>query len=212
MGAEHRPELTWCSLTFKLVFMCSPALVELFRLLFLTERLQKTSSFHLKTLEQLYLNRDFLQHPLTSTYNAALSSLHRQLNNHSHLGSPSPCNPHECRLGQWSTSGSNDSETQLTHVLNDSVRTLPHWVWKLANSPPVSKNWRILLDEGWNVFRKLKHVQLTTVQHLELTWAGWMRCFFFLVLNDSLGCKKESASDMNLNQIWVKKFISSLKI
>ena len=39
-----------------------------------------------------------LWHYLSPTFNAALSSLARQLNNHSHLGSPRPSNPHECWL------------------------------------------------------------------------------------------------------------------
>ena len=47
-------------------------------------------------LEWQYLNRGGgLWHYLSPTYNAALSSLARQLNNHSHLGSPSLSNPHE---------------------------------------------------------------------------------------------------------------------
>ena len=57
-----------------------------------------------------------LRHYLSPTYNAALNSLSRQINNHSHLGSPSPNNPHEGQLGQQPTSGLNDSETQSSHV------------------------------------------------------------------------------------------------
>lgn len=44
------------------------------------------------------------------------------------------------------------------------------------------------------VFRKLKHVQLPTVQHLELPWPGWkasiFTCLFFLhsVLSISIPC------------------------
>ena len=37
---------------------------------------------------------------LVVTYNAVLSSIPRQLNNHSNLGSPSPTNPHEGRFDQ----------------------------------------------------------------------------------------------------------------
>ena len=47
---------------------------------------------------------------LTPTYNAVLSFLPRQLNNQSHLCSPSPSNPHEGWLGQQPTSGPNDSK------------------------------------------------------------------------------------------------------
>ena len=39
------------------------------------------------------------------------SSLHRLLNNHSHLGLHSPSNPHEGRWDQLPTSGPNESET-----------------------------------------------------------------------------------------------------
>ena len=38
---------------------------------------------------------------------------------------------------------------------------------KACNSPPVSLNWRRFLDERWNVFKKLKQVQLPTIQQLE---------------------------------------------
>ena len=34
---------------------------------------------------------------------------------------------------------------------------------KVCNSPPVSWNWRRLLDESWNIFKKLKHVQLPMI-------------------------------------------------
>ena len=40
---------------------------------------------------------------------SVLSSRPRQLNNHSHLGSPSPSNPYEGQLGQRPTIGPNDS-------------------------------------------------------------------------------------------------------
>ena len=53
---------------------------------------------------------------LSPTRNAVLSSVRRQLNNHSHLGSPSLSNPHEGRLDQQPTSGPNDSETQSSHT------------------------------------------------------------------------------------------------
>ena len=39
-----------------------------------------------------------LSHYLSPTYNAVLSSLPRQFNNHSHLSSPSPGNAHEDQL------------------------------------------------------------------------------------------------------------------
>ena len=52
-------------------------------------------------LECSFLNRGGgLRHYLSPNYNAALSSLLRQLNNHSHLGSSSPSYQHKGRLGQ----------------------------------------------------------------------------------------------------------------
>ena len=42
---------------------------------------------------------------LSHNYNAVLRSLPRQFNIHSHLGSPSPSNPHEGQLSQRPTSG-----------------------------------------------------------------------------------------------------------
>ena len=66
---------------------------------------------------------------LSPTYNAVLSFLPRQLNNHSHLSSPSPSKAHEDWLVQGPTSGPNNSDTQSPHVsFNDSARTLPHRV------------------------------------------------------------------------------------
>ena len=62
-----------------------------------------------------------LRHYLSPTYNAVLSSLRRQFNSHSHLGSLSPSNPHEGHFGQWPTGGP-----------NVSARTLPHRVQKPA--------------------------------------------------------------------------------
>ena len=41
------------------------------------------------------------QNDLSPTYNAALSTIPRQLNNHSHLGSSSPRNPDEGWLGKY---------------------------------------------------------------------------------------------------------------
>ena len=68
-------------------------------------------------LELLSLNSGGgLRHYLSPTYNAALSSLPRQFNNHSHLGSPSPNNPHQGRLDQRPTSGPNNSETQSSQM------------------------------------------------------------------------------------------------
>ena len=49
-------------------------------------------------------------------YNAVLSNLPRQLNNHLHLCSPSTSNPHEGRLNQHPTGGSDDSETWSSHM------------------------------------------------------------------------------------------------
>ena len=43
-----------------------------------------------------------------------------------HTGSPSLRNPHEGQLSQRSTSSTNKSKSELTHVVNDSVRTPPH--------------------------------------------------------------------------------------
>ena len=75
-------------------------------------------------LERLSLNRGVgLQHNVSLTYNAVLSSLPRQLNNYLHMGPASPSNP---RHGWWLWN------SELTHVLNNSVRTLPHRVWKPA--------------------------------------------------------------------------------
>ena len=52
-------------------------------------------------LEQRSLNRGVgLQHYLSPTYNTVLSSLPRQLNNYSHLGSPSPRNQNEGQFDQ----------------------------------------------------------------------------------------------------------------
>ena len=51
-----------------------------------------------------------LRHYVSPTYNTALSSLLKQLNNHSHQGSHSLTNPHDSRLGQQPTSGRNDPE------------------------------------------------------------------------------------------------------
>ena len=36
-----------------------------------------------------------------------------------------------------------------------------------CNSHLVSYNWRSLSDENWNVFKKLKHIQLPMTQRLE---------------------------------------------
>ena len=51
---------------------------------------------------------------LSPTSIAALSSLHTQLNNRSHLASPSLSNPHEGQ-GQRPRGGSNNPETQSSH-------------------------------------------------------------------------------------------------
>ena len=50
----------------------------------------------------------------------------------------------------------NDSETQSSHV---SLRTL----WGHSNT-----KFKSLLDERWNIFNKLKHVQLPTIKHLDV--------------------------------------------
>ena len=72
-------------------------------------------SNHLPSLAKMSLNREgVLRHYLSPTYNIVLSSLPRRLINHSHLGSPSPSNPHDGRLSEQPTSG--DSETQHSHV------------------------------------------------------------------------------------------------
>ena len=57
-----------------------------------------------------------LRHCLSLTYNAAWSSLTRQIKNHSLLGSPSLSNPHEGQLGQQPMSGPDDSEIQSSQV------------------------------------------------------------------------------------------------
>ena len=71
-----------------------------------------------------------LRYSLSPTHNAVLSSLPRQLNNHSHLGSPNLSNPHE---GSTTHAGPDDCETRSYEtlcwsVLKDSVRTLQHRV------------------------------------------------------------------------------------
>ena len=66
-------------------------------------------------MEQPSLNRGGrLRLYLSLTHNAALSSLPREHNNHSHLGSPRPNKPHEGQLGQQITRSPNDSETWLS--------------------------------------------------------------------------------------------------
>ena len=78
-------------------------------------------SIHVK-LEPPSLNRGGgLRHYLSPSYNAVLSSLPRQLNNHWHLGLPGLSNPHEGWFDQWPISGPDNSV--LTGVLKDSVRT-----------------------------------------------------------------------------------------
>ena len=57
-----------------------------------------------------------LQRYFSPTYNAGLSSLPWQLNNHSHLGSPSLSYTHDDPLSQRSTSGPDDPETQSSRV------------------------------------------------------------------------------------------------
>ena len=86
-----------------------------------------------------------MRHYLSPTYNEVLISLPRQFNSHSHLGSPRPSNPHDGQLNRRLTSGP-----------NISVRTLPHRVYKSAT--PLQ-----YLDEMWNVFNKLKQVQLPVI-------------------------------------------------
>ena len=72
---------------------------------------QQCKHFSQRRQERPSLNRGGgLRHYLSPTYNAVLSFLPRQFNNHSHLGS------HEGLLGQRPTSGPNDSETQRWHV------------------------------------------------------------------------------------------------
>ena len=57
-------------------------------------------------------------------------------------------------------------------VLNDSVRTLPHRVHNPATPLQLVRSEEDLLDEIWNVFKKLNHLWLPTMQHLSLpsTW------------------------------------------
>ena len=79
------------------------------------ERVVKNSMY--VNLEWPSLNRGGgLQHYLSPSYNAVLSLLHKQLNNHSHLSSPWPSSPQEGQLGQQPTSGPKDSETRSSHV------------------------------------------------------------------------------------------------
>ena len=90
-------------------------------------------------LERPTLNRGSgLRHYLSPTYNAVLCSLTRQLINHSHLGSPSPSNPHEGWSSQRPISGPNDYETQRSHVSITTLKDTPTQSFKACNSPPVS--------------------------------------------------------------------------
>ena len=73
--------------------------------------------------------------PLLQLFHAVLSSLPRQRNNHSHLGSLSHSNPHEGRLGQGPTRGPNDSYPEYDKIVeNESdlaefeTPSLPHMV------------------------------------------------------------------------------------
>ena len=72
------------------------------------------------------------------TYNVVLSSLPRQLNNHSHLGSPNPSNTHDGRLGQTPQ----DAPTTLklrAHMCPERLcEDTPTQSLKACNSPPVS--------------------------------------------------------------------------
>ena len=90
------------------------------------------------------LQRRWPKTSLITTCNAVLSSLSRQLDSHSHLGSPSLSNPHKGRFEQRPTT-TYVSETQSSCVLNDSVRTLPQTVEPAA--PPLSQKRRRLLDK-----------------------------------------------------------------
>ena len=68
-------------------------------------------------------------------------------------------------FGQRLTSGPN------------SIRILPTQRLKPVAPLQLVRSWRSLLDERWNVFKKLKQIQLPTIQHTELTWPGWLRTF-----------------------------------
>ena len=62
-----------------------------------------------------------------------------QENQQKHMETYKYLQPHERRLGEWPTSGPNNSKnSELTRVLNNSVGTLPHKVVKACNSPPAS--------------------------------------------------------------------------
>ena len=89
----------------------------------------------------------------------------KQLINHSHLGPPCLKNPHEGRLDPQRTSGPNNSETQSSQVSLTSL--------KACSSPPVSYNWRSLLDESWNIFNKLK-VDYDTAARFTMVTMTWM--------------------------------------
>ena len=102
-------------------------------------------------------------------------------NIHSHLGSPSSSNPHEGRLGRQPTSGPNDSETQSSRWSN-LVRTLPHRVKKPATPHLLVRTEEASWMRGEVSSKKLKHVQLPTTQHSELTWPGWLRTFIGITL------------------------------
>ena len=51
---------------------------------------------------------------------------------------------------------------------------------RACSSPPVSENWRRLLDEWYKGFKKLKQVRVPTIQHLELPWPG---CYIVTMFN-----------------------------
>ena len=111
-------------------------------------------------LEWPSLNRGGgLWHNLTPTYNAGLSSLSRQLNNHSWA--------HLALANNMKAGLTNDPQVALmtltlrAHVsLNNSVRTLPQFQSLRLHA------WS-LLDERWDVLNKLKQIQLHTIQHLD---------------------------------------------
>ena len=100
---------------------------------------KRSKEIHRVKLERPTLNRGSgLRHYLSPTYNAVLCSLTRQLINHSHLGSPSPSNPHEGWSSQRPISGPNDYETQRSHVSITTLKDTPTQSFKACNSPPVS--------------------------------------------------------------------------
>lgn len=91
----------------------------------------------------------------------------RQLSSHSHLGSPG------LTWSQRPTSGPNNSEPQSSA----SWATLWGHTHTELNACSSSSYLELkqLFDETWNISNKLKHVRLSTIQHLYSPEPEWLR-------------------------------------